>query len=423
MSTFTLGFAPDECPGYLIESGNECPVGKSCQNDHFKRRCACGTVVSFKDYVSHLYGQKHRENMVVMRERMVRGQKKSGKRNQASQDVRLLYNSYNLVVMVSHSRTTSLPHPEPSAIKLYDVTNAIKSFSFPISKSTANSMPSANVTIPPWRSSSALRMTDTVSCCLIKRALILVLWQKATKHSLLRYRFKIRPSGRSCWRPLRHVLHIFLVPTGITMTRGLFGNFHSSTFAYGRDSLFRFTLRLNGASRWLPPERPRIILIQFLASYPGRYEDRLQLSFFDPESKQRFLITRPLLAVVGSKNDHDLLQPKAPYVRKKRTYVPITTEINFTLRPPSWSPIKWRGWLPRYDVPQEISSIISTGSESRNRNKMIAAIRSLLPTAFQLKTYGKFFSVLLHVEEEEQKWVAYIASVLVLTLTGTKTQP
>lgn len=50
----------------------------------------------------------------------------------------------------------------------------------------------------------------------------------------------------------------------------------------------------------------------------GRFEARVEVLFEDTASKERFVIVRPVLVVIGNVAEHRALQPVRPYVAPRR---------------------------------------------------------------------------------------------------------
>lgn len=50
----------------------------------------------------------------------------------------------------------------------------------------------------------------------------------------------------------------------------------------------------------------------------GRFEARVEVLFEDVQSKERFVIVRPVLAAIGNVEEHRALQPITPYVAPRR---------------------------------------------------------------------------------------------------------
>jgi helicase MOV-10 len=61
------------------------------------------------------------------------------------------------------------------------------------------------------------------------------------------------------------------------------------------------------------------VVVTFTQTYRGRYEDRAEIIFEDIQLRKRFVIVRPLRAIVGSREDHAALRPVAPYIPRRRT--------------------------------------------------------------------------------------------------------
>jgi helicase MOV-10 len=69
------------------------------------------------------------------------------------------------------------------------------------------------------------------------------------------------------------------------------------------------------------------LTISFTQIYRGRYEDRAEIIFEDTQLGKEFVIVRALRVIVGSRADHEALQPKAPYVPRKRTNRAPASEV------------------------------------------------------------------------------------------------
>ncbi|KAJ3979873.1 RNA helicase [Lentinula detonsa] len=162
-----------------------------------------------------------------------------------------------------------------------------------------------------------------------------------------------------------------------------------------------FSVELIG-SPYINPGRPRTLLVTFHPSNAGRYEDRLELVFRNQATKTRFVIHRSLVATVGDKNDHNQLQPSAPYTRRKRVPLRIDGPIRHGLRPPTWTKTKWVTVLPKFDVSRQITDILYKRG-AKSKKDILVLIRELLPPEFNLKTYGSRFQSLLFLEEEQMK--------------------
>ncbi|KAF5356601.1 hypothetical protein D9758_008284 [Tetrapyrgos nigripes] len=164
----------------------------------------------------------------------------------------------------------------------------------------------------------------------------------------------------------------------------------------------RFSASLIG-SQWINPGRPRFLNITFHPSYAGRYEDTIELVFWNRQQKQRFVIHRRVFAIVGNKDDYELLKPKSPYVRqRKRIPLRIDGPIKKSLRPVTWTKTKWTSNLPRYEVPTQVTDILYKRGV-RSRRETLELVKGLVSSAFTTATYGKHFQLMLYLEEEQMK--------------------
>lgn len=141
------------------------------------------------------------------------------------------------------------------------------------------------------------------------------------------------------------------------------------------------------------------MIIVFHPSFAGRFEDNLELVFFEMKTKTRFVITRPIVATVGSKSDHEQLKPKTPYVRRPSTRKMFEGPVIRSLRPPVWTPAKWIGHLPEFKEPVDL---IKAAFDSRGRDSF-KMVKKFMPVSFNVNTYGAYFQVMLYLEEEQTK--------------------
>lgn len=72
-----------------------------------------------------------------------------------------------------------------------------------------------------------------------------------------------------------------------------------------------------------------------------------------------------------------------------------------TSRPPTWSKVRWLVELPEFLVPEWMKKVLNT----ENTKKSIAQIRPRMPAVFNLETYGKYWGIILHAEEWQQRYV------------------
>lgn len=134
----------------------------------------------------------------------------------------------------------------------------------------------------------------------------------------------------------------------------------------------------------------------------GRFEDRLEMYFLDVVLNQRFAITRSVRAIVGDQDDYDLLRATAPYVRPERRQEQEITRFLSGVQPPALARITWKVTLEKYEVPLELKEV---AFGKGNISDLTSRVRNAwLPKTFGSQTYGRFFSVLLWIEEERARF-------------------
>lgn len=161
--------------------------------------------------------------------------------------------------------------------------------------------------------------------------------------------------------------------------------------------LSRFTVTLGGKGA-ITIKKPRVAVIVFNPSDAGYYEDTVELVFAYRRGGQ-FVITRRVHGTAGSPEDQEELKPRAPYKKKKWIPLLIDGPIILSPRPAVWSPIKWAHVLPPFDPPQALINV----AFQTNMTEALRAVKRLMPTAFNINTYGDWFQKLLHIEGEQRK--------------------
>ncbi|KAF7378134.1 RNA helicase [Mycena sanguinolenta] len=170
-----------------------------------------------------------------------------------------------------------------------------------------------------------------------------------------------------------------------------------------REDDSKFTVNLVGKSRWVKHEEARTLSVKFHPSFDGEYRDVLELVFLETLTRQRFLITRKLCAVVGSKEDHQQLKPKTPYSRPKPAPFQFDGPIVRSLRPPTWAPSNWTARLPPFDPPADLIQVAFGSHSGNNAKNVLQAVRQFLPPTFTLNTYAQHFQVMLYIEGEQMR--------------------
>jgi len=151
--------------------------------------------------------------------------------------------------------------------------------------------------------------------------------------------------------------------------------------------------------------RPVALRVTFCQNYAGRCQDRIELLFEDKQLQTRFLITRPLLGVVGDKADYELLKPTAPYVPRNKSKRQSETKVVEGVMPPSLNAIPYVGKLPHAPIPPQLISTLSTGSAAH----ILSRVKTVfLPPTFDSQSYARHFKYLLWIEEHRAEHVFFI---------------
>lgn len=157
----------------------------------------------------------------------------------------------------------------------------------------------------------------------------------------------------------------------------------------------------------LKPKTPISFTVTARQTHIGRANDRIDFIFEDVKQKARFVISRCLRLIVGSKGDHDLLKPKVPYTPRKRTVRPPITNILEGVRPPALGTIPYITKLPDSPIPAKITQILS--DQGLKIPEMVRRLQQAhLPQMFDSVTYGRYFKCLLWVEEFRMGWVLFL---------------
>jgi helicase MOV-10 len=130
----------------------------------------------------------------------------------------------------------------------------------------------------------------------------------------------------------------------------------------------------------------------------GQFQDRLELIFWDLNSTRRFAIVKNLTAIVGNKEDYDLLKPIAPYVPFKQVQRDPIKEFIPGRRPEAIAPVKWVVKFQDYHVEDALKEVLALRSTAE---KMRLIKAGFMPLLFQAETHASWFHVLLQLEEHQ----------------------
>lgn len=146
--------------------------------------------------------------------------------------------------------------------------------------------------------------------------------------------------------------------------------------------------------------------------------------FQDLNLDQSFVIVRPLVAIVGNKEDHENLKPRAPYQPRKRGTRDIETTIVAGPPPAATRTVKWVTRLPDASIPKNVASILLDGDPPEETAGNLQV--TILPPRVTPETYGRHFQTLLWVEEFRMQYVhlcyhpifeTWLKAVMVLDVT------
>ncbi|KAI0674635.1 P-loop containing nucleoside triphosphate hydrolase protein [Trametes maxima] len=166
-------------------------------------------------------------------------------------------------------------------------------------------------------------------------------------------------------------------------------------FGNGSASSTSFSCTLVGNGRNLVPGRIIRVLVSFRQAQHGRYQGRIEITLRDGTARP-FIVVRQLKAVVGNKDDHQLLKAVAPYVRKRPAQWHSPTSVVDGDRPPAPDAIEWVKNLPVSKIPARLSEILGAGL---TRDAKTAIHEEFLATGLSVGTHGRHFQTLLWIEE------------------------
>ena len=139
------------------------------------------------------------------------------------------------------------------------------------------------------------------------------------------------------------------------------------------------------------------ICLAFCSSDRGRFQDRLELTFYDPAHTKRFAITRRVSVIVGNREDYEAIKPTAPYIHKHKKVRDKVGSIDEGPKPPAIAGIEWKVKLSPYDINKNLERYLNM-DDWKERMK---CIRSMLPRELTCETYARQFHTLLHIEEHK----------------------
>ncbi|KAK0437214.1 RNA helicase [Armillaria borealis] len=195
---------------------------------------------------------------------------------------------------------------------------------------------------------------------------------------------------------------IKLVKTQLASLKGMKGKMRPTPFSV---TVNRVALKARS---------PITLTVTAKQAHAGRADDRLDLVFEDLSLHTQFLIARPIHLIVGSKADHKALKPKSVYVSRERTTRHPELNIVEGVRPPALTVIPYSITLPFADIPKPLLDTISSGTVSEIKRKLQ---QLFLPHNFDTGSYGRFFQLLLWVEEHKESYDLHSYDIKNATVT------
>ncbi|KAJ3555412.1 hypothetical protein NM688_g2589 [Phlebia brevispora] len=180
-----------------------------------------------------------------------------------------------------------------------------------------------------------------------------------------------------------------------------------------------FTIEIVGAERRVVYGRGLKLKLIFRQGSIGAYHDRIEIVFRDTKLNQQFVIARAIKAIVGDPAEYAALQPKAPFVPRKRLVRDPETDVVPGDPPPALNSIKYVVKLDQYPIPPSVSRTLTHTSSLQNIIRQFRA--SVLPQALDGSTYGRYYKVLLWAEEHrsERDLEIYDISSTILSRSGS----
>lgn len=174
-------------------------------------------------------------------------------------------------------------------------------------------------------------------------------------------------------------------------------------------SCFRFRTSHRGSE--IAYGNAKEISLYFHSSDRGRFQDRLELGFYDSAHAKRFAITRTLLCIVGNREDFEAIKPSAPYKPRQKKAREAVGTIDDGPKPPAIASIKWEVELKLYNVPKELERVLKMD----DKKAKLKSLRVYMPREFTCETYTRQFHTLLHTEEHRAAYVRHMEGECLLT--------
>jgi helicase MOV-10 len=110
---------------------------------------------------------------------------------------------------------------------------------------------------------------------------------------------------------------------------------------------------------------------------------------------KQFAIVKPLLSIIGDREDYEALKPITPYLTRRKKERDLIDVLVPGEKPPPITNIAWVFRLPDYKLPMTLENIF----DIPNTKKKCQLIRSLIPPELTAQTHSRWFHTLLYAEE------------------------
>jgi len=164
---------------------------------------------------------------------------------------------------------------------------------------------------------------------------------------------------------------------------------------------------IEGTNRQLSMSRTIKIVVKFKQEFIGRYQDRLEVQFEDVALKKQFIISRMVEAIAGDPSVHNILRPRAPYVPRVRAPREPELKVIEGVKPPAQKAIPYVSKLPKALIPRHLVSALTTSSAA-SRENIQAIERAFLPKLLDAESHGRFFKILLWIEEFKMECASHL---------------
>jgi helicase MOV-10 len=185
------------------------------------------------------------------------------------------------------------------------------------------------------------------------------------------------------------------------MQRGMIqGNLSDRYTKFGADSLHSFALNIP-TKRYILARTSLKGTVKFNSQGSrGRFQDRVELVFFNTVDQRQFAIVKPVHITVGNRSDYERLEPVSPYIPKKKTKREQEKNVIEGLRPPPIAAVEWVKPLPEYLIPKPLQTILDIPS-MKDRRRLLQI--GFVPPVLSSETHARRFHVLLHMEEHQSE--------------------